>query len=73
MHKVKEGWRWRNWENFWATKRRDANILQDETYDENRFTKAREAMQRITRTLHLLAGAFMSTKVAAIAGNGEKF
>ena len=38
-----------------------------------RFTKAREAMQRHTRKLHLMARALMSPKVAAITGKGEKF
>jgi hypothetical protein len=73
MHKVREGWRWRNWVKIQDTKRRDANILQNEEYDEQMFTKAREAVQKNTRRLHLMAGAFMSPKVAAIAGNGEKF
>ena len=34
MHKVREGWRWRNWEKFRPANRRDANILQNKEYDE---------------------------------------
>ena len=73
MHEVREAWRCTNWERFLKTGRRDAAMFQEVEYDEKRFTKAREAAKGNTRRLHLMSGAFMSPKVASIAGRGVKF
>jgi hypothetical protein len=70
MHKVREAWRWKNWNKFLGTGRRDALMMQEVAYGEKRFTKAREAVKGQGRRLHLMAGAFKSPKVAAIAGRG---
>ena len=45
MHKEMKAWRWKNWKKFLATGRRDALMMQEVAYDENRSTKAREAVK----------------------------
>ena len=73
MHKVRESWRWKNWEKFEGTERRDARMLREVQYHETRVKLARAMAKGQTRRVHLMTGAFKSPKIAEIAGRGEKF
>ncbi|CAK0843782.1 unnamed protein product, partial [Prorocentrum cordatum] len=74
MHKVREGWRWWNWQKFKRQRRRrDVAPMQGVECDEARVKLAREAARDGAGTrMHVMCGSFLSPLAAKAAG-GEKF